>query len=146
MKAAYGYVRQVKKQLSTGLAIIEVEVSVEAYKDAVQLLDGQLALVTVTGDMGGNYRVLDSEDEPEPPPPSRKFKDLPPSQQAALRCKEPVFQEWVEATSEDDCIAKVYDRCGIQSRRELDTPGNAQDNWVALESAFWGSSRYPGDV
>ena len=144
MKAAYGMVRQIKKQLTTELAIIEIEISKRDYKAAVQLLDGQTVLVTIAQDIPGGYGILEGDSKPDPAP--RPFAELPPSQQAALRCKDEPFRNWIGATSEDDCVAMVRERCQIDSRRELDTPGKAQDLWVKLNNAFWAEMRYPGEA
>lgn len=137
MKAVYGMVRQVKKQLTTDLAIIEVEINKKDYKAAVELLDDQPVLLTIAQNIPGGYGVL----EAKPDPPKRSFEELPPSQQAAIRCKDEGFRHWIGATSEDDCVLMVRERCGIDSRRELDTSAEAQDKWVMLNNAFWAETR-----
>ena len=142
MKAAYGAIRQIRRLLSCQTAIIEVEIPAEEYKNAVQLLDGQNVLVTIATGIPGGYGVLGGDSKPDPAP--RPFAELPPSQQAALRCKDEPFHNWIGATSEDDCVAMVRERCQIDSRRELDTPGKAQDLWVKLDNAFWAETRYEG--
>ena len=142
MKAAYGMVRQIKKQLTTDIAIIEIEINKRDYKAAVQLLDGQTVLVTIAQDIPGGYGVLEGDSKPDPAP--RPFAELPPSQQAALRCKERKFQDWLGTENENECVFHLYDRLHIKSRRELDTPGKAQDLWVKLDNAFWAETRYEG--
>lgn len=146
MKAAYGQVRQVKKLLSTNEAIIEVQITQEAYKDAVQLLDGQLVLVTIApGDIKGEFRVLDGKEKP--PPSKRSFAELPPSQQAAIRGKNEPFRNWLKiGITEDGCAVMVREYCGVKSRAELDTPGDAQDKWVRLNNQFWKETRYGEDM
>ena len=141
MKAAYGAIRQIRRLLSQDSAIIEVEIPKEAYKDAVQLLDGQHVLVTIAPEIPGGMGVLDGQ--PKSDPPQRSFDELPPSQQAALRCKNEGFRNWLKAGSnEDDCALMVREYCGVKSRRELDTPGEAQDKWVMLNNQFWKETRY----
>lgn len=134
----YGDCRQVKKLITLGDAIIEVQIPAEDYKRAVQLLDGRGVIVTVApANLAPGYGPVKGNVDP----PQRSFEELPPSQQAAIRCKDEGFRHWIGATSEDDCVLMVRERCGIDSRRELDTPGMAQDLWVALNNAFWAETR-----
>ena len=144
MKAAYGAIRQIRRLLSCQTAIIEVEIPAEEYKNAVQLLDGQNVLVTIATGIPGGYGVLGGDSKPDPAP--RPFAELPQSQQAALRCKERKFQDWLGTENENECVFHLYDRLHIKSRRELDTPGKAQDLWVKLDNAFWAETRYPGEA
>jgi hypothetical protein len=154
MKAVYGYVRQVKKHLTTGEAIVEVQIPAEEYKEAVQLLDSQPVFVTVAGDVKGGYGVIDSEPEPEQVP--KRFIDLRASAQAAIRCKEIGFQNWLLAEykcsmngeadrviSEDNTAGWLRTILRVKSRAELDVPGKAQDAWVTLNNRYWAEARYP---
>lgn len=52
----------------------------------------------------------------------RKFEDLPYSQQAALLCKKPSFQNHTSTFSEEKAIAWLKDILHIRSRSELDDP------------------------
>lgn len=131
MKAVYGYVRQVKKHLTTGEAIVEVQIPAEGYKEAVQLLDSQPVFVTLAGDVKGGYGVIDSEPESKEPP--KKFTELKPSAQAAIRCKDKGFRGWLNVNSEDTAIDTVRAYCGVKSRVELDVPGKPQDAWGAAK-------------
>lgn len=142
MKAVYGYVRQVKKHLTTGEAIVEVQIDATGYKEAVQLLDSQPVLVTLAGDIKGGYGVID-EDEVIEKIPSKKFTELRPSAQAAIRCKDEVFRNWLKVGSEDEAIKVIRSRCNIKSRAELDVPGAAQNSWGRLSNQYWAETRYP---
>lgn len=51
----------------------------------------------------------------------RAFKDFPRSQQAALRCQDADFQTWLGASSAEHAKMLIYERCGIQTRRSLDS-------------------------
>lgn len=147
MKAVYGYVRQVKKHLTTGEAIVEVQIPAEGYKEAVQLLDCQPVFVTLAGDVKGGYGVVDSEEpeQTEPEPPKQKFTELRPSAQAAILCKEKGFRDFFlphERATEDDCADFVRANCSVKSRADLDVRGRAQDKWREMENRYY-CSRYP---
>jgi hypothetical protein len=85
---------------------------------------------------------------PPPGPPTggakREWRDLPPSQQAGIRCDEPTFaaflreerkDDWAEEPDPVDC---VYLICGIASRSELATNHKARVIWHQLDSAYQG--------
>ena len=65
MKAVHGHVRQVRKILSQQTAIVEVEIPIEGYKAAVQLVDDADVLVVPGEEMLERgqipYGVVDSE-------------------------------------------------------------------------------------
>lgn len=73
----------------------------------------------------------------------RSWKDLAPSQQAALRCNNPVFTAFLkeertfdmsEATCDPaECIRLI---CGVASRSELNTNQKARVIWHQLDSQF----------
>lgn len=82
--------------------------------------------------------------QPRPDRAKRDFRDLPPSQQAALRCNEPIFQaflkeeypdEWHEAVDAADCVRMI---CNVSSRAFLDQPANHTNRmiWHALDSQY----------
>ena len=131
MKAAYGHCRQVRKLITTGDAIIEVQIPAEDYVNAVQLLDGKQVLVTIApDDVVDAYGIVITK-------PRKSFAELKPSAQVSLRCKDATFREWMKhGIDEEECITEVRLRCGVESRAELDKPGPAQDVWLAIETAY----------
>lgn len=83
------------------------------------------------------------EDEPPnatavPPKKEKKrFSDLPASQQAALRCSDPSFREYLgvlghSVVTEKDAAGAVRFICGVQSRGEFN-PNNLMHDPVSLE-------------
>lgn len=79
----------------------------------------------------------------QPPlPAKRNWLDLPPSQQAGIRCDDPIFaaflkeqrpDDWHESPDPVDC---VYLICGITSRSELGTQHASRMIWKALDDQF----------
>lgn len=72
----------------------------------------------------------------------RDWRDLPPQQQAGIRCDEPTFaaflkeerkDDWHEATDVADCVRLI---CGVKSRAELSTNHKARVIWTQLESQY----------
>jgi hypothetical protein len=73
----------------------------------------------------------------------RDWRELPPAQQAALRCNNPVFIAFLkeertfdmsEATCDPaECIRLI---CGVASRSELNTNQKARVIWHQLDSQF----------
>ncbi len=76
----------------------------------------------------------------------KPFTSLPLSQQAALRCQDKRFQEWLISTTPGltGCDIQgaadiVRGKCGIHSRSQLDTDNRAAERWKSLDESF---SRY----
>lgn len=73
----------------------------------------------------------------------KSWRDLPPSQQAAIRCEEPIFQTFLKEEHADvvlfadqDAAQAVRDLCCVTSRSELNTNHEARVLWTQLESQF----------
>jgi hypothetical protein len=72
----------------------------------------------------------------------RHFNELRPSAQAALRCKEPEFWEYItdhhqkHVRDEEDAADFVRAVCVIPSRGELDRNHIAAGAWAQIESSF----------
>lgn len=76
----------------------------------------------------------------------KPFSSLPLSQQAALRCQDKRFQEWLVSITPglSKCDTQgaatiVRDRCRVMSRSELDANPKAAERWKLMEESF---SRY----
>lgn len=84
---------------------------------------------------------LDAQPEAGPKE-RRRFQDLPPAQQAALKCKEIAFQRFLHeqhesgAVNEPLAVDAVRDICGVASRSELNTAPDAAARWTRLLSEF----------
>jgi len=79
---------------------------------------------------------------PHPDGAKRDWRDIPPAQQAGIRCEEPVFAAFLKETRKDDwhetqdaadCVRLI---CGVGSRSELGTNQRARIIWHQLDSAF----------
>jgi hypothetical protein len=92
--------------------------------------------------------ALAPKPEPRPVPDKplagakRDWRDLPPSQQAGIRCEEPSFvsflkeersDDWHESQDAAECVRLI---CGITSRSELGTNQKARVIWAQLNSQF----------
>jgi len=87
-------------------------------------------------------RQKDSSPSPHPGGAKRPFRDLPPQQQAGMRCDEPTFaaflkeqreDDWVEAPDAADCVRLI---CGVTSRAELETNHKARVIWNMINSQY----------
>ena len=76
------------------------------------------------------------------PKEKRRFHDLPLSQQAAIRCEDERFQQWlhkwyrIPPNAGESTADAVRAHCGVQSRKELDTNEDAAAKWKILNDAF----------
>lgn len=72
----------------------------------------------------------------------RRFSELPPAQQAALKCQDEAFRRFMVDTGhspsmdESDVAAAVRDACGINSRSVLNTNPSAAERWLTLLREF----------
>lgn len=88
------------------------------------------------------------------PKPKRAFKDMPLSQQAALRSTDQQFARFLETRWNEPCKPEHQaewirmECCGIKSRAELDTNAEAARLWRNLEGHFqsWLLTRKYADV
>jgi len=64
------------------------------------------------------------------------FKQLPRSQQAALKCQDPEFIAWLRVSNEGQSRETVCAKLGISSRAELLTNKEAADKWDAMLTDF----------
>ena len=81
-------------------------------------------------------------------PVKRKFEDLPPSQQAGIRCGDPAFHHWLLGKFPATAMvgtpaAFVREHCGIDSRSQLDVFAEAKDRWANLNAQFEADTRLP---
>ena len=79
----------------------------------------------------------------KPEPQSREaagspkpFSFLPLSQQAAIRCGDVLFQEFLGVMTATDAAQAVRDNCAVQSRSEFDSNKQAGAAWHNIECRF----------
>ena len=144
MKALFAKVTNIKAFPSTGSVRVEIEAPVEQFPAIVALLHDQQVLVTQAPFLGVPYGVVDPQPDgrapPAPKPKAPKSSTGPLCQWAVMRCKELLFQEWLEdsfhdeyqiyvthahVTGEQQAREVVLRLCGIASRKELDTDPRA---------------------
>lgn len=84
-----------------------------------------------------------SDAEPgEAPGGRRRFNELSPAQQSALKCKDEAFQRFMSETGyaasmkEDDVASGVRAFCGIKSRARLNENRAAANLWRTLHGEF----------
>lgn len=84
---------------------------------------------------------------PDKPPSGAKrdkrdWRDLPPAQQAGIRCEEPSFEaflkeerpdDWHESQGAPECVRLI---CGVESRADLGTNQRARMIWKQLNDQF----------
>lgn len=84
----------------------------------------------------------------EPEKARTPFRDLPPAQQAAMRCNEPDFQRFMGSrgdggfeVSKDAATFMVRDYCGVVSRGDLNADPLAAARWRALDTDYFAWQR-----
>jgi len=79
---------------------------------------------------------------PKPAGAKRDWRELPPSQQAGIRCEEPAFEQflkeerqddWAEAQSSRDSVCLI---CGVESRADLSINQKARVIWHQLDTQY----------
>jgi hypothetical protein len=84
---------------------------------------------------------LAAAQEQQPAKERRKFSELPPSQQAAMRCNEPDFQRFLSVGDPVEAARKVRMACRVESRAELNSNANAASAWQQLEAGYFAWQR-----
>lgn len=77
-----------------------------------------------------------TESAPITKKPKTPFRDLPPVQQAVLRCSDNQFRVFMDVFDENECARAVRDHCGVSSRSELQVNEAAQARWRELDAEF----------
>jgi hypothetical protein len=72
----------------------------------------------------------------EPAKPKKRWDELPPSQQAAIRCNEPEFQEFLGVPSADDAAAEIRRLCGVASRSQIIDGKPSAAYWRKIDNQF----------
>lgn len=135
-RATYSDLRFVK---SRKVAQVIVELPIE---DAGRFVEAFGAPNPATETWVAIARLQEPEKAQEKPA-KKAWKDLPPSQQAAIRSGEISYWRFLEErygneiTSPDDATLQIRRACGVASRTELDKPGAEQMIWKATEDAYY---------
>lgn len=66
----------------------------------------------------------------------RDFDDLPPAQQAGMRCNDPAFQRFLGASDAADCAVKLRQKLGVRSRKDIDPDGPTGELWRQINGEF----------
>ncbi|WP_315731738.1 MULTISPECIES: hypothetical protein [unclassified Bradyrhizobium] len=145
-KAVYSDFKLVKTR---GVIQVILEVPIEQSDAAYEVLGGMpqpskerwfavAALAPGAADAKPNPEV-----QPRPDRAKRDWRDLPASQQAALRCNDATFRAFLNETQCEgwaandglaaECIRSI---CRVASRAELDTNHKARVIWHQLDSQY----------
>lgn len=87
-------------------------------------------------------RLVPTQEAPrEPAKDRRRFTDLPPSQQAAIRCNETNFWRFASVADDTEAAEFVRKRCRVRSRSDLNTNAEAAERWNAIEGDYFAWQR-----
>jgi hypothetical protein len=97
------------------------------------------------GSSNGRTSDFDSENAGSSPAPAtkerRKWDELPPAQQAAIRCGEPEFRRFLVETGlahdNEDPAETIRRTCDVESRAELNRSHEARGVWHQIEDDFF---------
>lgn len=141
------------------VAQIIIEVPIEAADAALRSLGGlpnpaeerwvALALMSL---VPVPQAVPVVEQKALPAPDRKRWGDMLPAQQAAIRCGEPEFQRflakticrdngWAEPVNSDEAAQVLRHVCKVESRSVLNHDADAEGRWKRLENDFWAWQR-----
>ena len=83
-------------------------------------------------------RLVDYQppEEAQPEPDHHGWHDLRPSAQAAIRCEDPLFQQFFLTEDKDDTVRKLRNTLKVASRSELDRNDEARNRWERVDGEF----------
>lgn len=98
-----------------------------------------------TAPMGTRYlAVLVELADNEEPVNKRRWSDMKPSAQCAIRLVEPLFITFLReeyglpvTAGHEEALAFVKTHLGIESRKELNTPGPEADAWLDMDKRYY---------
>lgn len=123
------------------VAQLVIEVAIEHADDALRALGGvprpdDPKWVAIA-------RLDQTKAVPERPSARKAWADLPPSQQAAIRCTELDFKRFIHGkwdhnlvATDEDAAQAVRDLCRVSSRKDLDANHKARVLWHQLDREF----------
>lgn len=148
-KAVYSDFKLVKTR---GVIQVILEVPVEQADAAYEVLGGMpqpskerwFAVAALAP--GAAAAKPDPVDQPRPDRAKRDWRDLPASQQAALRCDDATFRAFLNeekpnalrgvVNGELSAKLAIYELCQITSRSDLDTNHKARVIWHQIDSQY----------
>jgi hypothetical protein len=103
-----------------------------------------VALAGQDGETGGDAKPAPAAQRaPSESKERKRWDELLPAQQAAIRCGEPEFQAFLGARDIGDAADLLRRRCGVESRASLNTDVSAAASWRLIEDEFWAWQRDP---
>lgn len=140
--ASYSDMKLIKTRKCVQLVF---EIPLEHYKAAEQVLGG---LPDPAAERWFGIAALSAgavEDKPEQARPAKEkkdWRDMPPAQQAAIRCNERVFEAFLKETYGEDWKEHgnsadfVRAWCGVVSRADIGKEQSTRVLWHQLDSQF----------
>jgi hypothetical protein len=138
---------------SRKVCVLEIEIPLEAGEQAIRAF----GMPQPGAEVPVAVARLQTPDKAETPPAAspvdlkahRRFEDLPYSWQAALRCQDMSFREWLREFYEpdihdaEDAARFVRGHCGVTSRSDIRPGTKAEKIWerLNLRYALWESAR-----
>lgn len=80
--------------------------------------------------------VEQKPEEAQPEPTHKDWHNLRPSAQAAIRCDDPLFWQFLGVNNKDAAITKIRWACEVESRAELDRDNDARSKWDEVDGQF----------
>lgn len=130
--------RQVIAAFGWPTAAAPVPVAIARLHETPAVVAGQDGEAPLSGTPEGSRPAT------SPSAPKRIWSDLPASQQAAIRCGEPDFRNYLRVrggrhrwpSSPDEAADCVREFCGVESRSELDHNLGAKALWRKLDDGY----------
>jgi hypothetical protein len=143
-RATYSDMKLIKTRKCVQLVF---EIPLEHYKAAEQVLGGLpdpaaerwFGIAPLRADLGAPEKPAEA---PAPAKAKKDWRDLPPSQQAAIRCGEPIFWAFLrevhhyEPANAVDAAEAVREVCNVESRTAFNSDQRARVLWHQLDSQF----------
>lgn len=144
IRAVYANWRVVKTR---GVLVLEFEVPIEEQEEVLKVLGAPL--FSQAQWVGITLMHAPGKKESEDKPEKRTWDELLPSAQAAMRCQEPAFQDWLakrmgrvpfkhadEVARKDVTNQRLKEELHITSKRELHSNPIKNMLWNALDTEY----------
>lgn len=148
-KASYSDWKLIKTR---SVVQIVFEVPLEAADEAYQVLDGMPDFGSeqwfAIAKLSPEAKEREPVQESNPPVRARKpWDELPPPQQAAIRCNDPAFQNFLReeyrarwkilsGTDAENAAELVRVLCKVTSRSHIGSDSHARNAWHEIDEAF----------
>lgn len=139
-------------QLQDGSWVLKLKVHPNDIPPALLTAPMGTRFMSALVEVGDDETPVPEKEQAERTKPAKnrkRWNELPPAQQAAMRCVEPGFRRFLEARyqmpvgNDEDAAALIRTWCGVKSRSQIGEVGDSSALWKEIDADYQFWLRHP---